>query len=84
MILPRDPEDIPAAIAEAWNARNASAFAALFAEDADVVNVVGLWWRKRAEIERAHAYGFAKIFRNASMKVARTRIAVWAKAWRSS
>lgn len=74
MVLPATPKDIPDAIAAAWNARDAQAFAALFAEDADFVNVVGLWWRNRADIEKAHAYGFAEIFKKAAMKVTRTRI----------
>ena len=30
----------------------------LFTEDADFVNVVGLWWRTRAQIRDNHAYGF--------------------------
>lgn len=60
--LPQRPEDIPAAFAAAWAARDAKALAALFAEDADFVNVVGLWWHDRATIERAHAYGLSTFF----------------------
>jgi hypothetical protein len=39
------------------------AFAALFAADADFVNVVGIWWRTRPEIEAAHAETHATIFK---------------------
>jgi len=43
-------------------ARDASALAALFAADADFVNVVGIWWQDRAAIERAHGYALASFF----------------------
>ncbi len=65
--------DLPAGIAAAWNAGDAARFAALFAEDADFVNVVGLWWEKRRAIEKAHAYGFERIFTDARMTVERVK-----------
>lgn len=73
--LPQRPEDIPVAFAAAWAARDAGALAALFAEDADFVNVVGLWWHDRAAIERAHAYGLATFFADSTLTpgVIRTR-----------
>jgi uncharacterized protein (TIGR02246 family) len=37
--------------AQAWNAHDIHAYAALFAEDADVINVLGWWWKSRAELE---------------------------------
>lgn len=37
-----------------WNRHDMKAFAALFAEDADFVNVIGLRWRGRAEIQKEH------------------------------
>lgn len=47
---------------EAWNKHDAKAYASLFTEDADCVNVVGWWWKGRAEIEQkltaAHVYVF--------------------------
>lgn len=64
--LPGRPEQIPSLFAEAWNARNPDALAALFDEDAEFVNVTGLWWRDRASIRRAHAYGLERIFNQAS------------------
>ena len=39
----------------AWNAHDMAAMARLVTEDADFVNVWGLHWRGRAEIEREHA-----------------------------
>jgi uncharacterized protein (TIGR02246 family) len=38
----------------AWNRHDIEAFARLFADDADFVNVIGLWWRGREEIKKAH------------------------------
>ena len=69
--------DTPLAVAEAfaaaWNDYDAEALAGLFVEDAEFVNVVGLWWHDREHIRQAHAYGFRKIFRNSHMKLGRTR-----------
>lgn len=68
------PEDMPAAFRAAWMARDASMLANLFAEDADFVNVVGLWWEKREQIEKSHAYGFSRIFADSTLRVGRTRL----------
>ncbi len=45
---------VVAALEDAWNGHDMKAFAALFAEDADFVNVAGMWWKGRDEIERWH------------------------------
>lgn len=68
------PEDIPRLFAEAWNARDAKSLAALFAEDAGFVNVVGHWWRKRADIEKAHAYGLSTFFEGSHLSAKRVEI----------
>jgi uncharacterized protein (TIGR02246 family) len=68
------PERIPEAFVEAWNRRDARALAALFDEDAEFVNVVGLWWHDRASIERAHAYGLERIFQHSELKLVRTTV----------
>jgi uncharacterized protein (TIGR02246 family) len=39
----------------AWNEHDMHRFAACFAEDAEFVNVGGMWWRGRPEIEGRHA-----------------------------
>lgn len=53
---------MPHAFARAWMARDAASLAALFAPDADFVNVVGIWWKDRAAIEAAHRYGLSTFF----------------------
>ena len=68
------PEEIPARFAQAWNARDADAIAALFDEDADFVNVVGIWWENREDIRRAHDYGLRVIFKDSDLKVTKTKV----------
>ena len=38
------PEQIPSLFAEAWNRRDPNPLSALFEDDAEFVNVTGLWW----------------------------------------
>src|ERR1700757_2174066 len=54
---------------EAWNRHDAKAYASLFSEDGDCVNVVGWWWKGRAEIEKnlTAAYGF--VFRDSALTI---------------
>lgn len=68
------PEQIAEAFAGAWNATDANRLAALFTDDADFVNVVGLWWNDRASIRTAHDYGFRRIFADSHMQVENTRL----------
>ena len=74
MPMPQTPEDIPRLFAEAWNARDANALASLFVEDADFVNVVGLWWHNRDDIERAHDYGLSTFFRKSEISARRVKV----------
>ncbi len=64
-----EPTDLAAAFAKAWHKRDAKAIADLFVEDADFVNVVGLWWRNRRAIRKAHQFGFDHAFAKAKVKV---------------
>ena len=66
------PEDIPRLFAEAWNRNDARALADLFAEDAEFVNVVGIWWHNRDAIFKAHDYGLKVIFSESTVKVTKT------------
>lgn len=72
--LPNSPEQIPLLFAEAWMKRDAKYLASLFDSKAEFVNVVGLWWRTRAEIEKAHAYGLSVIFKNSELTVVHTKV----------
>ena len=62
--------DIRALVTEveaAWNTHDMRRFATCFAEDADFVNVNGVWWRGRQEIEERHAASHATRFRQSQM-----------------
>ncbi|NBC17277.1 MAG: SgcJ/EcaC family oxidoreductase [Bacteroidetes bacterium] len=68
------PERIPEVFVEAWNERDAHRLASVFDEDAEFVNVTGLWWHDREAIERAHAYGLAHIFDRSTLELVQTRV----------
>lgn len=61
--------EVEARQASAWNRHDAAAYAALFTEDGDVVNVAGWWWRGRAEIEAKLAGAFAYTFRESTLTI---------------
>ena len=62
------------AFAGAWNRHDMDAFARLFAADAEFVNVVGLWWRGRAEIRQAHEHIHTTIFKSSRLTVLETAV----------
>lgn len=68
------PEDIAGLFAKAWNENDAEGIASLFAEDAEFVNVTGLWWHKRKSILKAHRYGLDTIFQDATATIKRIKI----------
>ena len=55
--------------AAAWNAHDATAYASLFSEDGDVVNVLGWWWRGRSEIQSKLSDAFAWVFRDSKLVI---------------
>jgi uncharacterized protein (TIGR02246 family) len=55
--------------ADTWNRHDAKAYAALFTEDCDVVNVVGWWWKGRAEVERKLTAAFRSVFRDSRLTI---------------
>jgi len=65
------PDSIAEDFAKAWNEGAAGALADLFAEDADFVNVVGLWWNTRDQIREAHTYGFRRMFPDSVMTLSK-------------
>ena len=60
-------EALAAAFSESWNTHDMARFARLFAPDADFVNVVGMWWKNREEIEKAHAYSHSTFFKDSRL-----------------
>lgn len=67
-------EAVARAFFERWDAHDADGLAELFTEDADFVNVVGIWWRNRKSIRKAHAYGFERIFQNARLTLNEVKV----------
>ena len=45
---------VAAAFVDDWNRHDITSLARLFADDAQFVNVIGLWWHGRAEIQTQH------------------------------
>ncbi|MCR8675482.1 SgcJ/EcaC family oxidoreductase [Micrococcus sp. HG099] len=76
--LPARPSASPAAVAEAfeaaWNAADADALANLFAEDADFVTVLGVWWTRRRQIRLEHARGFRWMFPESRLEMDEVRV----------
>jgi uncharacterized protein (TIGR02246 family) len=54
---------------DAWNRHDAKAYANLFTEDGDCVNVVGWWWKGRAEIEAKLTDAYAFVFRESVLTI---------------
>ncbi|OLD83746.1 MAG: hypothetical protein AUF67_00010 [Acidobacteria bacterium 13_1_20CM_58_21] len=59
---------------EAWNHHDAKAYASLFSQDADVVNVVGWWWKSRSELESKLARAHAFLFRESTLTITDVQI----------
>lgn len=70
----KEPGEIPALFVKAWMQRDAEFLASLFTQDAEFVNVVGLWWHNKDDIRKAHAYGFENIFANSDLKLRKTSL----------
>lgn len=53
----------------AWNTHDATAYAALFTEDGEVVNIVGWWWKGRQEIENKLKAAFTFVFKTSTLTI---------------
>lgn len=62
--------ELQARQADAWNRHDATAYANLFTEDGEVVNVVGWWWKGRSQIESRLTDAFAFVFRDSRLTIA--------------
>src|SRR5271166_5532170 len=60
--------NVVAALAASWNRHDMVTYAALFTEDADFVNVVGMHWRGRDLIRERHEEIHRTIFRNSTLR----------------
>lgn len=65
----RTPEAIPQIFVENWNRRRPDLMVEIFEEEADFINVVGLWWETRKDIFRAHDYGLKVIFKDSVLSI---------------
>ena len=61
------PQVLVQGFVRAWNAHDMKALAGLFSEDADFVNVVGMWWKGRAEIQAQHEASHATRFKTTTL-----------------
>lgn len=68
------PAAIPERFVKAWNDRDAAQIAGLFVEDAEFVNVVGLWWHTRQDIWKAHDYGLKVIFKDSTLALRQKKV----------
>jgi uncharacterized protein (TIGR02246 family) len=59
-------------IIDAWNRHDMDAFASVFAEDADFVNVRGVRWIGRDVIRKAHVTTHATIFKDSQLSLIET------------
>ena len=59
--------------AAAWNHHDAKAYAALFSEEGDVVNVLGWWWQGRAQIQSKLEAAFSVVFRESTLTIVDVR-----------
>ena len=66
--------EVQAQQARAWNQHDAAAYASLFAPDGDVVNVLGWWWRGRAQIEAKLTDAFAWVFRDSTLTITEVHV----------
>jgi uncharacterized protein (TIGR02246 family) len=59
---------------EAWNKHDAKAYASLFSENGDCVNIVGWWWKGRAEIEKKLTDAYVYVFKESILTITNVNI----------
>lgn len=73
MVSFKKPEDLVDTFVSGWNENNADKLASIFVNEAEFVNVTGLWWHDKERIYKAHEYGLRVIFKDAPLKLLYTR-----------
>ena len=63
------PEKIVHTFVEGWNEKDAIKLATIFVQNAEFVNVTGLWWHTKERIYKAHEYGLRVIFKDSPLKI---------------
>ena len=66
--------------ADAWNRHDAAAYAALFAPDGDVVNVLGWVWKGQDQIRGKLTDAFAFVFRDSRLTITDVEVRLLAPA----
>ncbi len=61
-------EAIVLTLVDSWNNHDMVTYASQFTDDADFVNVVGMHWHGRRQIEQMHIAVHNTIFRNSSLR----------------
>ncbi|ADR22431.1 hypothetical protein MATR_37230 [Marivirga tractuosa] len=73
-LILKEPVEIPVAFIKAWNLKDAKMLASIFDEDAEFINVTGLWWHDRNAIFKAHDYGLKVIFKDSELSLRKTKV----------
>jgi uncharacterized protein (TIGR02246 family) len=60
---------VAAAYEQAWNKHDMGALASLFTDDAEWVNIVGMWWRGLPEVKWGHQWIHEKLFQNTAIHI---------------
>jgi len=55
---------VATAYEEAWNKHDMNAMASLLTEDAEWVNIFGMWWRGLPEVRRGHQWVHEALVKN--------------------
>jgi uncharacterized protein (TIGR02246 family) len=61
-------------VIETWNTHDMKAFAQLFRDDAEFVNVYGMWWTGRERIQAEHEATHATVFRHSRLSVKKMQV----------
>ncbi|MEO9226393.1 MAG: SgcJ/EcaC family oxidoreductase [Gemmatimonadaceae bacterium] len=59
---------------DTWTRHDAKAYAALFTEDCDVVNVLGWWWKGRADLDSKLTTGFSYVFKESRLTITDVKV----------